>query len=504
MLTSVGRTARLAPSMLRLASRQHHVIATAVARTVVAAPAETSKIDRCRRHAFCHRAPLSTKAESHPESSGSPECSRIPENSAKESSGTPERSVVEESSGTEDNFRAEKNSGINQDSDTEGSSGTEGNSGTDATFDTEGESTLDICSPDFSHLSEEEMVRLQVVEMEYVMSLQSGKQVPSSLSNVHRLELLARESRSQRAKYFRYLFLTNIRKANDARKKADRRAVREKVLHDRDPAARPPATSTDGGALTYGLNFNTINLYVRDSTVLRHDNWRLAHAMIHGPTLVLDLSYDSWMTPAERTNAAWQMKDAHGHNKVARSPFHMHACNARPGDGTYAALQRCIANLDESAMISVSAESYLDLYDRQRLVYLSPDAPTYLETWDDDDVVVVGAMVDKTNPKPLSMAKAKKEGIRMAKLPVDKYVRWGFGNKSLTLDQVALTLLRFRETGDWRRTLTETIPKRKLWSGEDPRQTRREAELRRLRGGGGRYGNRSLRRDDEDDDDGLL
>lgn len=45
-------------------------------------------------------------------------------------------------------------------------------------------------------------------------------------------------------------------------------------------------------------------------------------------------------------------------------------------------------------------------------------------------------MVDKTKTEPVSLAKAKKDGLRMAKFPLDKYLNWGYGVKSLCLNQV--------------------------------------------------------------------
>uniref|UniRef100_A0A6P7GVL4 Uncharacterized protein LOC114341316 n=1 Tax=Diabrotica virgifera virgifera TaxID=50390 RepID=A0A6P7GVL4_DIAVI len=66
------------------------------------------------------------------------------------------------------------------------------------------------------------------------------------------------------------------------------------------------------------------------------------------------------------------------------------------------------------------------------------------------------------NQEPLSLAKAKREGIRMAKLPLDRYLQWGAGSgKSLTLNQVVAILLDQKVTGDWQHSLRH-VPKRKL------------------------------------------
>lgn len=52
-------------------------------------------------------------------------------------------------------------------------------------------------------------------------------------------------------------------------------------------------------------------------------------------------------------------------------------------------------------------------------------------------------MVDKSNGAPLSLAKAKRDGIRTAKFPLDNHLQWGIGIKSLTLNQVRLIISQF-------------------------------------------------------------
>jgi ribonuclease P protein 1 len=75
-------------------------------------------------------------------------------------------------------------------------------------------------------------------------------------------------------------------------------------------------------------------------------------------------------------------------------------------------------------------------------------------------------MVDKANNEPLSLAKAKREGLKMAKLPLDKYLMWGSGgSKSLTLNQMMRILLDVRATGSWDKAL-QHVPRRKIITTE--------------------------------------
>lgn len=73
----------------------------------------------------------------------------------------------------------------------------------------------------------------------------------------------------------------------------------------------------------------------------------------------------------------------------------------------------------------------------------------------------------QTNPKPLSLAKAKKEGLRMAKLPIEKYLDWGSGStKNLTLNQIISIILDLRHTKSWEQAL-QHVPTRKLKSARE-------------------------------------
>merc|ERR1712179_654238 len=80
------------------------------------------------------------------------------------------------------------------------------------------------------------------------------------------------------------------------------------------------------------------------------------------------------------------------------------------------------------------------------------------------------------------MAKAKREGLRVQKLPLDKYLSWGIGGKSLTLNQMICILLDLKESGDWEYALRH-VPRRKIKTEEDKMQAilNRERKLIKIR-----------------------
>jgi hypothetical protein len=113
--------------------------------------------------------------------------------------------------------------------------------------------------------------------------------------------------------------------------------------------------------------------------------------------------------------------------------------------------------------MNVHKESYVDIFDKEKLVYLTPHCRNELIDYNHDDIYIVGAMVDKANNEPISLAKAKKLGLRMAKLPLSKFLHWGIGGKSLTIDQMVQIMLEMRVTDNWERSL-RFVPKRKLFN----------------------------------------
>lgn len=99
---------------------------------------------------------------------------------------------------------------------------------------------------------------------------------------------------------------------------------------------------------------------------------------------------------------------------------------------------------------------------RERLVYLTPHTQTVMHSFDRDAVYVVGGIVDRSSSEPLSLAKAKRQGLKTARLPLEKYLTWGASSgKCLTLNAVLSILLELKMSGDWRRALLH-VPQRKL------------------------------------------
>lgn len=272
-------------------------------------------------------------------------------------------------------------------------------------------------------------------------------------------ELLQLDSKSKRRKYLLFLFKIEMKQLSHQRKKEERRVKRLEKF-----AENPwPTREEDEYGMTYGLTRNTLFLRLYDTTVNKYYNGRACSAILHHPPLILDCSYDEFMTPREAKNCAKQLEYVLADNRIHKEPFNIHLCNASRDSKTMKYLRTMIPVLDEdSFIVNIHEGCFTELFPKKNLVYLTPHTRDDLEEYNEDDIYIIGAMVDKSSPRPYSLAKAKKLNLKMKRLPLDTHLMWGLGGKSLTLNQMAKIMLDVRYTrGDWKEAL-KNVPTRKL------------------------------------------
>lgn len=215
--------------------------------------------------------------------------------------------------------------------------------------------------------------------------------------------------------------------------------------------------------ISYGLYHNTFLLRVYDATITEFHNHKLIRAMMFDQKLIFDCSYDKYMNPREASNAGKQLMLSFAENRLHDEPFDLHLCNVNPRSISTKILEKFIPTMyNNDFPINIHTEPITEKFDKEKLVYLTPHCTNDLVEYNHDDIYIIGAMVDKTNAEPLSLAKAKKQGLRMARLPLDRYLAWGAGSgKSLTLNQMVCILLEMKKHGDWNQAL-RFVPKRKI------------------------------------------
>lgn len=307
--------------------------------------------------------------------------------------------------------------------------------------------------------NEENDKLLKVLQLEVDIAYQEGRRVPSleSITGENWAYILTLPSKSARYKYYGYLWKVEAKKQSKERKKEER------AVHTLERKEEMRKEREENQHIIYGLGHTSLFLRIYDSAINSFLNNRLIRAMQFSPKIVLDCSYDRHMTRREALNAAKQLMLCFADNRMHDDPFDLHYCNVNLESICTKALNRYIPTmLNTEFPMNVHEKCFTELFPKENLVYLTPHCRTDMEVYNPDNVYIVGAMVDTVNNEPLSLAKAKRLGLRMARLPLDRYLQWGAGSgKSLTLNQMVNILLDLKSTNDWTQALKH-VPRRKV------------------------------------------
>ncbi|KAM3934702.1 tRNA methyltransferase 10 homolog C isoform 2-T2 [Leptodactylus fuscus] len=297
--------------------------------------------------------------------------------------------------------------------------------------------------------TENEQIEEETEEVSTIESMQklvdmwrlAGKAVPDSISTDELQALLELSTKSSRKKYLKQLLFKELKKKNRQKKKLEK----EESKSDVEINIEKPSS--------YLLKF-------RRRTEDRFDAWRVAQAMIFGQPLVFDMVYDRYMSQRELENTVSQLQMCESFNTKSREPFHIHFCNLQPNGPYHKELVKYYQGSWDNVLITSTEKSHVEIFPKDRLVYLTADSPNVLKSFDHDKIYIIGAFVDKSQKTGVSLGNAKRLQIATARLPLDNFLKWNCGGKNLTLNQVIEILMTIRETGDWKEALL-SVPTRK-------------------------------------------
>ncbi|XP_030046130.1 tRNA methyltransferase 10 homolog C [Microcaecilia unicolor] len=273
----------------------------------------------------------------------------------------------------------------------------------------------------------------------------AGKTVPENISNEQLKVLMERSTKSYRKKYLKYLAIKErLKKAKKERQMAERKVMLEKPI-EIEELSEP---------------WNTFFLQSLKSFYDCMYKWRAAQSMMFGQPLVFDMVYDIYMSHREMVNTISQLLKTEGLNRKSPYPFHIHFCSLQTEGPYHKELLKHYGEAWDKLLITTTEKAHVDMFPKDKLVYLTSDSPNVMKTYEHDKIYIVGSLVDRSIQTGLSLANAKRLNLSTARLPLEKYLHWSVGKKNLTLDQMILILLTLKDTGDWKKAL-EFVPKRK-------------------------------------------
>lgn len=230
----------------------------------------------------------------------------------------------------------------------------------------------------------EQKKKILMIMMEHEVAVLEGKRVPSKLSIQDMKELLYMYSVSSRIKYMAFLYDREMRRNTEKRKKEFKKKEREAWFIEKEKL-KPPEH------IQYGIGHNTMVLRVRKKSIFRVCNQRMANAVLFDQKIVIDMDYDCFMRKQDCTNCGEQLLELYGANRKNRQPYDLHFCNVDLSSTTMTALQRFMPNLySPDNFITLSELNYLDLFPKEKLVYITPFAKEPLKKYDHSAVYILG------------------------------------------------------------------------------------------------------------------
>ncbi|XP_065305264.1 tRNA methyltransferase 10 homolog C-like [Dermacentor albipictus] len=305
--------------------------------------------------------------------------------------------------------------------------------------------------PDLAH-DRKSKERLRLLLRQHTLRLKHGLRAPQELSPQDVLDLLALSSFRKRCRLFEYLFYKEQKRLRQHRQEVNCLAS---VTEDIPSFKREFLPHTADRIEDYGLFRNSFLIRIRGSTINRYYESRQIPAILFGQSVVFDLGYDGVMSLRECNKAARDLLEAYGWNRCSGDPFHLHFCNASPNGATARILQDELFAASEHTVLSeITPSSYLDMFPKEKLVYLTPDSENTLDAFDCDAVYVIGALVDKETKEGATRAKATSEGLKTARFPQTFTWHWEKEiSKPLHMTDVFKVLLALKRTNSWKYAL---------------------------------------------------
>lgn len=234
----------------------------------------------------------------------------------------------------------------------------------------------------------ETLKTLKKIQLEIDIFAQEGGQVPNGISSSNWLKLLSYPSRSQRMKHIRFLWLNESRKLSKKLRQTLHRNELENLeipkLHRTDLSTNSP--------MEYGLLRNTLFHRFYDPDMKNLYNWRLLQVEMFGPHLVIDCGYDEFMNVFDLSMYTKDVLKSWSDNREHFYPFDMIFCNLKQNSNSLAKLCSVLPAIERDPMcpFNYTDKHYLDLFPKEKLVYLTPHCTEVMESFDGDSIYIIG------------------------------------------------------------------------------------------------------------------
>jgi len=188
------------------------------------------------------------------------------------------------------------------------------------------------------------------------------------------------------------------------------------------------------------------------------------------PTVVIDFNFSHKLELKEAHGITTQLQFLYSTNMHCQKPVNIVFSSLKEKTPVMEGLKKATQNFLDSWVIERTHVHFLQLYYKRPkdLIYLTADCEEDLEELKETEIYIIGGILDRNRMKGVTAGFAKEAGIKMRRLPIEKYMRITQQSSVLTIDQVFNALLAWWNWGCWRKALQYSIPERKGFKLKEP------------------------------------
>ncbi|XP_072026244.1 tRNA methyltransferase 10 homolog C-like [Amphiura filiformis] len=156
-------------------------------------------------------------------------------------------------------------------------------------------------------------------------------------------------------------------------------------------------------------------LRTRRETVQHYDMWRVAAAMKFGLEIAIDFMHDQSLTKTYMSSLVKQIMHLNATNMSAKEPFHLHCVNFNESGLFFEEMNHMRLSMD-SLMVDVTSKGLLDMFPREKIMYICPDSNNRITYYNPNMVYVIPALCcEPSADRGAILAQAKKLNIAHAR-----------------------------------------------------------------------------------------
>ncbi|XP_020298357.1 tRNA methyltransferase 10 homolog A isoform X2 [Pseudomyrmex gracilis] len=164
-------------------------------------------------------------------------------------------------------------------------------------------------------------------------------------------------------------------------------------------------------------------------------------------TVTIDLSFDELMLDRDISKVVKQILRCYTLNRRASAPMQFSLTSFTGKSRTVMEKNNGYEHWD----VSFYTMPYMNVYPKEKIIYLTSESENVIDDLSQDYVYVIGGLVDHNAHKGICYKLAVEAGVRHGRLPLDKYLRMK-ARKVLTIDH---------EGCSWQDAFLKVLPERK-------------------------------------------